>query len=282
MRQKKKILRLLLLALVLTCCLALTGCGFRNKTLDGQMEKLVDVLNQDDYGGFVSLFHPNAALLPSLHDTYEELRDAWIPVEPGDLKLIGFNVSSAAEVKVYQGNYLLPRQDEYNALTLIYVQNSAGSGIENLSLWDYRGQNSLGARIRSASVVQCVWTVLCLGFVIFTIVDILRKRPKLFGCYLLLPLVYFTIRVFSFALYIPTGCIVYWCIRRLALQKKEQEKTAALSPSAWTPPPGQWQNPPPGPWQTPPQPQAQNAPAQPQDPAEQPEEASEQPEEASK
>ena len=121
-----------LLTLWLICCLALTGCGFRNKTLDGQMEQIVEVLNRDDYEGFRALLYPEFAEKPELPEIYDSLRSSWVTVDVSKVSLLKFQVTTSKGYSIYDGVYRLPRTDELNALQFRYVKSEDGEGITDL------------------------------------------------------------------------------------------------------------------------------------------------------
>ena len=62
-------------------------------------------------------------------------------------------------------------------------------------------------------------------FIIFSIVDVVRKKPRRYGWYIVLCIVVFWFN-FNHVRYIvlPLGALIYWCIRKKLLTRKAAMK----------------------------------------------------------
>ena len=208
-----------LLCIMLFCGLFLTGCTLKNETLDGQAQRAITALNEGDEDAFVSLLYSDEEF--DGHGFYNQLIDIWKPINVDDIKLTSFHVSnilsSGKSVKRYEGVYSIPRNDEYNVLSFVYVESEDGSGITGL----YLGKTT--SKTVSSSMGDIVLFLACLGIIAITIVDIIRKKPSKYGIYIAVALLFVRFHVNAFAVYIPVGSIAYWCMRKKILASKEQD-----------------------------------------------------------
>lgn len=215
----KKRFRILLMALLLACCLILSGCGqLKNEVLEGQMSAMVTALNREDYDAFRDLCYPFEDSEMALRTGFEELCANWVPLEPEQLELVQYTESRNAEGTLVQGIFRLPRNDEYNALLIEYWKTEEGSGLVTFRITQVPEGRMKATKLTSNRILQWGWYLLNLGFIIVTIVDIIRKKPSKYGLYIVMALVFFNLRIFvngfSFTLSIPLGSLIYWIIRR--------------------------------------------------------------------
>ena len=205
------------LFVVLFSVFTLTGCSLKNKTLDSQAEELINALNADDEESFTSLLYPSQEV--DTHSFYTQFIDYWEIVNYEDVKLISINVSnrnhSGQSIKGYEGIYQLPRNDEYSNLKIIYTVTDEGSGITDIYLGTFNAQT------QTASTVNLVSMIICFVVILVTIVDVIRQRPPMFGVYIVIALLFFSIRINGISLSIPIGAISYWCARKRVLEDKE-------------------------------------------------------------
>ena len=215
----------ILMAAVLACCLFLSGCTVKNETLDAQLDRTLAALNQDDREAFLALLYPGVESEADLEEGYRQIREIWIPTAREDVELVKYNVNASSQQKAYQGIYRLPRTDEFGYLEIDYLETKEGRGLVGLHMGmiEEPEQESYGAG-------QWIYIVLYFAVVVFTIVDIIRKKPRKYGWYILLALVYFRLRINSFSATIPLGSIVYWCIRKRLLREKEAAAMAPATP----------------------------------------------------
>lgn len=220
---------------LLLCCLLLTGCSEKMKsdTLDAQLEQVLDALNRGDEEAFLTLFYPGADSQLDLHQFYAQFRDVWIPTEQNQTELVRYNVNSSSKQTYFQGIYRLPRSDEYSHLEIDYLETEEGRGLTGLKMGSFSEQSSGTAGTR-----QKIYNALYLVLLLLTVVDIIRKKPTKYGWWIVLTFIFFRIRINRFALAIPVGAIVYWCLRkRLLKEKAEKLKPPVCEPPSEAAPP---------------------------------------------
>ena len=222
MRRKKKLA--VLMAAVLACCLFLSGCAVKNETLDAQLDRTLAALNQDDREAFFALLYPGLESNIDLDEGYRQIREIWIPTERENVELVRYNVNASPQQKAYQGIYRLPRSDEFAYLEIDYLETKEGRGLVGLHMGMIEEPEQ-----KTYGVGQWINIVLYAAFVLFTVVDVIRKKPRKYGWYIVLALLYFRLRINSFSVSLPLGSIIYWCIRKKLLREKE---AAAMTPAA--------------------------------------------------
>lgn len=204
-----------LTAAILCFCLFLSGCGLKSETLDAQLDLVLSALNRDDRDAFVALLYPGLGSESDMEEGYRQIREVWIPTERESVKLVRYNFNASSGQKMYQGIYQLPRSDEYGYLEIVYLETAERSGLVGLHMGMIEESQK-----NTSGIGQWIFTILYLAFVLFTIVDVVRKKPRKYGWYIVLSFLYFSLRVNSFAVTIPLGSILYWCVRRKLLMNK--------------------------------------------------------------
>lgn len=209
----KKRLAILLLAAL---CLLLAGCSFHNETLDAQMRAVVTALNAENETAFTKLLLMPEADESDLHALYTDLHGRWKPVDPDTAKLIGVNINIRSGEKTSEGNYIF---ENGQSLSFRYYEGDYGKGITAIGV-SHSKEFETGVYYGSGWIVTLICAVAGLAFVVVTIVDIARKKPRNYGWYFVMAVVTFSLRVNAFRITLPLGAIIWWCIRRSVLQKK--------------------------------------------------------------
>ena len=207
-----------LLSVMVFACMVLTGCALKNETLDSKVKQVVDSLNAQDEESFIGLLYPSQGY--DTHAYYSLFIEYWKPINYEEVKLLNIKVSSNIEsgkqIKTYEGIYQLPRDDQYNNLRIVYTETEDARGITDL----YLGKFS--TTTNSTSIMSWIIRGICFAFIVITIVDVIRKRPPKFGIYIVIALLFFSLRINNLSVMIPLGAISYWCARKAILKKKEE------------------------------------------------------------
>lgn len=233
---KKRFLALCLLGILALGCLGLSGCGFKNEILDEQMARMVTALNEGDEAAFTALLYPGMEKEYDLHELFAQLEEYWAPIAPEELSLVSFNIYAGTNGKSSQGMYDVPGNERINTLLLVYAETEEASGVSTIYLQQRDGQEAAKGK---GNVPSLILSILCAAVQILTIVDIVVKKPRKYGWYILLALFFFNFTLhlneMSFTLSIPLGAIVYWCLRKKLLREKA-EVTQMSDPSVPIPP----------------------------------------------
>ncbi len=217
----KKRFRGMLLFALLCAALAffLSGCGFKNELLDSRMQVFVQSLGENDPDEVLRLFHPDVPVSrEKFTEWFDTVRGIWQPGESDKIELRGININKtlkrgdgkAAGDTVYKGTYVVKSGEAVYAVDMTYQITDGGEGITYLNF-------AVGQKTGA-------WVYIAVGvvaaFILWTIVDIIRKRPKYFVVLILVALfLHLTITVNGVRYGIPVGCIGYW-ISRYAEKKK--------------------------------------------------------------
>ena len=233
---KRRLLILCLLAVFVFGCLGLSGCTFKNETLDQQMSLVVAALNEGDEAAFAALLYPGMEEEYDLQALFDQMEGYWEPVAPEELSLVSFHIRKGTAGNISEGMYTVPGNEKINSLQLVYVENEEGRGLSTVYLQQWDEQEADGA---GKSTPEWILTGLCVAFLILTIVDVLVKKPRKYGWYVVLALFFFTFTLHlnesSFGLSLPIGAIVYWCMRGKLLREKAKLAAATLSSAAISP-----------------------------------------------
>lgn len=249
---------LILLCAALLFCLSLGGCGMiKNEEMDQRLEKLILALNEDDGEKVFQSMYPGAVSREDFDIGYSYIQNIWNPSDTYTVKMNSINVKKNVGSNasyLCQAEYYVLFEDSAYYVTLVYLSDSGGAGLYNINVSSTSNTILLSGSLLTPgenSIGQ--WLLLLLGilewiFAVFTIVDIIRKRPRLFGLWILAALVFFYVgyttngSAFQFNLGVqifilpglklyggglrqlivtlPAGSIVYWCRRKKLIAKK--------------------------------------------------------------
>ena len=220
-----------ILMMFLVFCLVFGGCTLQDQVLDEQMRLVVAALNAGDVDMLAPYLLPEAGDREALEKGFSGIQKIWVRVDADQVKLVQLNknVRTAAGTKteIRVGVYQLPKTDGLWYLKLTYRITGDEKGLLGVNV--SQGQEA-GAAAKSWS--DTVIRLICLAAAILTIVDILRHKPRRYGWYIVLALFTFRFYTFTngattFALRLPLGAIIYWCLRKRILATAPSAKAKA-------------------------------------------------------
>lgn len=248
-----------LLLSVLLCCI-LSGCAdfIKSEEMDKEVVNLIEALNEDNADQIFQSMYPGVVTREEFDESYEAVRKLWEKSDEYTTKLNSINTrknfTQSGDIRICQAQYYVYTQAQDYTITFTYRSDDIGDGVYQFNL-------NVGAEpvlvsggfttARKNSALQ--WALLMLSvlsylFIVVTAVDILRKRPRLFGVWLAASLTFIAFQiqaapanlhvggnvswfVFSafkiystgsrrFVFALPVGAIVYWCLRKRLLSQK--------------------------------------------------------------
>ena len=206
----------LLAAMLAVLCLLLCGCSFHNKTLDAQMRAVVAALNEDDEAAFAELLYLPEPGEEDVHALYSGLHELWIVSDPDTARMRNIQINTTNGEKHYTGDYIF---DSGMALRISYYSGDFGSGIEEIAVGAHEAQSDTPLPRFDAHLIPLLASgVLSLIAVVVTIVDIVRKKPRNYGWFIVLAIVTFRLNLNDWRIVLPLGAIVWWCIRSSVLK----------------------------------------------------------------
>lgn len=245
---------------ILLCCL-LSGCAglLKNERMDQETELLIAALNADDADQIFDAMYPDVVTREEFDNSYESIRQIWNQCDEHTTKLnsIHFNNNKNKSEHIFtcQAQYYIYTPEDSYTLNLTYRSDDQGKGIYGFHLAPGTTPVLISGgftTFRTNSVFQWIVLVFCVLsyiFILVTAADILRKRPRLYGAWLLasFAFVYLQIRfapnnlhvggsiqlfvisalkvynagVRNFVVAFPVGALVYWCMRKRLLAKKQ-------------------------------------------------------------
>ncbi len=231
---KYKRLIFVVLTGILILSLVLSGCAIHNETLDAQMQKAISALNQKDNDALRQMLPVDGIDEEAFQADLEQLYNVWVPTDPSEAKLVQLNVIKSPDQTGMRGVYLVPGNEQYNCVQLIYIETKDGTDALNRIELGWADNNNPAAAGTPLGITGTVLAVISFAVIILTIIDIARKRPRKYGWYIVLSLFTFFLSVNGVRLTAPLGSIIYWCIRSALLQKKavaEAENQLILNPT---------------------------------------------------
>lgn len=255
----KKPSTLLFLFPILLCCF-LSGCAslLKNERMDEEVEQLIAALNEDNADQIFSSMYPDVVTREEFDASYDTIRQIWEKSEKYTIKLNAINtnknVNNSGGITTCQAQYYVYTEDKDYTFTITYRIDDKGEGLYGFNLTPGTIPVLISGGFTTArknSALQ--WGALIFGvisyiFIIVTVIDILRKRPRLYGVWLVASLTFFAFRVqavpdnfhvggfvtwfamsafkiysngirnFVFAL--PVGAVVYWILRKKMLTQR--------------------------------------------------------------
>lgn len=250
-----------LLLSILVCCL-LSGCGtlIKNEQMDREVERLIAALNEDDADRIFLSLYPDVVTREEFDQSYESIRKIWKKSYSHTKKLNAINTKktfgSSGNSSICEAQYYVYMKDNFYTFNLTYLSDNNGEGLYGFYLKPGAEPMMISGSFATAgenSLLQ--WVILILGvlsylLIIITVVDILRKRPRLFGLWLAAALTFFSfhlqivgddfymgvgvhwfvmsaLKIYnngSLILFLafPAGAIVYWCLRKKLLVPKSE------------------------------------------------------------
>lgn len=266
---KKSLLKRILVLMMAVVLLLLCGCAAMEEggaVLDEQLEAFMACVEAKDKDGAAELAY-NQEFGEDIREFFDGLTDYW-PAKAGDVHTRqSLNVTVGNRGKTYKGSYLVASNGENYVVDIAYVEDDNGAGITmlyaNLSSDVAAAATPTGTLQSAAQNTPIQWCFLAIrllfvGFVIFTVVDILRKKPRYYGLWILAALFYLVVRLrlsemnvnfhitfgilattewlkypdglTNIVLGLPAGSIAYWCVRGSLLRQKAAK---AAAEAAW-------------------------------------------------
>lgn len=253
--QTKKFSPILIIFLCLTVILTfmLSSCRIiKNDFLDDQLTTFMEHLEKDNREAALSMIHPSVR--SEFNGTYDQIREYW-PVSRNDkFTLTYINVNISGGIKTYRGTYKVTSSGEVYHIDLTYIDNGAGKGISSFHvISDAEYDEAENQQSVIPSSILLIIRLLIFGFMVFTIVDICLKKPRLYGWWIVLALICigagiqfsneeirfsFLVNIFpslfitnnthltAYGMTLPVGTILYWCLRKILLRKKAEQVAA--------------------------------------------------------
>lgn len=248
----KKLRIAILLLSVLICCF-LSGCTnlLKSEYMDEKLEDFIEALNEDDADRIYLSMYPDASTREEFDALYEPIRQIWKKSDSYTTKLISFNTNktfgNSGTSTIRKAQYYVYTEENDYTISLAYLSDNNGDGLYQFNLIAGAEPVLLSGGFTTAkenTMLQWVVLVFCVLsyiFIIVTIVDIFRKRPRLYGVWLVAALTFFSfqaqvtsanfhiggmvtwfsmsaLKIYSngsryFVLALPAGAIVYWFLR---------------------------------------------------------------------
>lgn len=286
---KKTLLKRLCCIMLVLLILLLCGCStLKNakQALESHSQEIDDLLvevmtcveNHDEQGA--------KALFYAVDQTwdFEGITNYWPvhstdPFEQRDLNYTK-NISGKESQAITSAVYCVHSGSEDYQVTLVKQSDNNGSGIISFNVVSVQelldaGIEPVGSKLPAANKTSGQWCflvfwVLALVFVLITIIDIIRKKPKKYGLWIVLALVFIGFQFSAGAnnvttrflfgilqksqwvkssngtntlqLSLPIGALIYWILRKTLLKKKEnhtfavpvEESTTEIPPQDFT------------------------------------------------
>lgn len=258
--KKKRIVCLLFS--ILACCF-LTGCGnlLKNEQMDREVERLIAALNEDDADRIYQSLYPGIVTREEFDESYEAIRKIWEKSYTHTKKLNAINtkktMGNTGNSNICEAQYYIYTPDKFYTINISYLSDDIGEGMGGFYLQPGAEPMQISGSFTTASensVLQWViliYATLSYLLIIITVVDILRKRPRLFGLWLVVVLAFFSfllrkvpdntyvsvgvnwfimssLKIYNngswiLILAVPAGAVVYWCLRRRLLDRKAEK-----------------------------------------------------------
>lgn len=246
---------------ILLCCF-LAGCAdlLKSEEMDREVERILEALNEDDADLIFQSMYPGVVTREEFDASYESVRQIWNKSDDYTMKLTSINTNKnynqSGNSLVRQARYYIYTQDQDYTIMLTYRSDDHGEGVYQFNLNIGAEPVLVSGGFTTASENSALqWGLLILSvlsylFIVVTVIDILRKRPRLYGLWIVAALAFagFSIQVApgnfhlglrliwlvlsafkiysngirSFVFVLPVGAIVYWCMRKKLLVKKMQ------------------------------------------------------------
>ncbi len=266
---KKSIAKRILAAMLAIVLLLLCGCASIEEggaVLDEKLEAFMACIEANDKEGAAELAY-NQEFGKNMHDAFDDIASHWPAKASDSYTRQSLNVTIRNGAKSYQGSYLVESGGESYIVDIAYAEDDNGAGITmlyaNLGSEVAAATKPTGTMKTAAQNTPLQWSFLAVrlifvGFAIFTIVDILRKKPRHYGLWILAAIFYLTVSLrlsgmnvnfhvtfgilastewlkypdglTNIVLGLPAGAIAYWCVRDSLLRQKAAK---AAAEAAW-------------------------------------------------
>lgn len=251
-----------LLFTILLCCF-LSGCAdlLKNERMDQEVEQIIAALNEDDADQIFQFMYPDVVTREEFDKSYEPIRQTWKKCDEHTIKMTSININNNQNnseiIRTYRAQYYVYTSEDSYTINLTYRSDNKGEGLYafNLTPGTIPVLISGGfTTFKANSAFQWVLLMVCILsylFVIVTVVDILKKRPRWYGAWLAAAFAFIclqmqivpnnihvnggvsffamsSLKVYStgarnFVAAFPAGALVYWCMRKKLLVKRSMD-----------------------------------------------------------
>ena len=253
-------------ALVCVLILLFSGCAALKEgraILDDQMEQIMHSIEANDKAAFAKLAH-DAQYAQALFNAFDDLATLW-PAETQDTYYnLSLNITTANGESAYQGEYLVRSDGKFYTINISYQQDVEGAGITYLraelcsnpfSMDLPTGTLATAGKNSLPQWLFLLFWLACVGFSVFTIIDVARKQPQYYGLFFLVALAFVSVSLsfsatnfhlnwsisilgvsrwlqypnggHTFVLSLPIGAVAYWCMRKSLLRQKAEKSAQA-------------------------------------------------------
>lgn len=244
------------------CCCILAGCAdlLKNEDMEQRAMYLIEAFNEDDADRIFQEMYPGVVTREEFDKSYEAVRELWETSDEYTIKLKSMNTkknfNQSGDFSICQAQYYVYTQAKDYTITFTYRVDDSGEGLYQFHLNVGTVPVLVSGGITTAgenSALQwalLIFSALSYLLVIVTVVDILRKRPRLYGVWLIAALFFAAFRIqaapanfhlggnvallvlsafkiyttgsrnFVFAL--PVGAIIYWCMRKRLMTQNDK------------------------------------------------------------
>ena len=238
-------------------CLLVTACTseLSNEVLDGQWKKLQTAWAANDEDQLSKLVYFGDFTEEEFHDFFHDVLEYW-PVKQDDVySLVQLDIKKANDYNQWTGVYSGITDGQAYLIEIVYLESEEINEIVSfrVALEEYLAAESTQYEPSGVLhwIVLAYWIV-CLIAVFVSIVDVFRKKPRRYGLWILLMLVFagvcysiggghvefkfvvglfydswyeaFTSGGFILQVTVPFGVIFYWCRRKSLLKAKAQKE----------------------------------------------------------
>ena len=212
-------IRIAKISCLIALVLFLSSCSENDVLIKEKKDIVISCLNDHDLDGLQNLFYPDRFSNEELEANLQEIADIWHPVDADDARLIRFNsriqIYNDQRFNLCEGVYRLPGDMAQYALYISFEEINDTKGITDIHMIPL-----------SDSPISLIIRIACFCFIAFSIVDVVIKKPRKYGCYILLCLmnIPYNINEATFAA-IPVGAAIYWFLRKNLMKEKASMKT---------------------------------------------------------
>ena len=220
-RNTRVICTVILFSILLFC---LTGCSQRNEILDGQLSQVIENLFDNKPDELYEMFYPEAiGSKEEFIEWYHKINDMFPHFSGIEPKLKSQTVRSTVSKDqmrktTYQGIYGFNYENERYQFIITYLETETACGILNVNVEKVMKLNG------TAVTILILITLLWIAFVGFTVVDIIKQKPRKHVLWLILSLLLtFSLTSHGVRFGIPIGSVIYWSVRKRLLKGSRKE-----------------------------------------------------------
>ena len=231
MLSEKKVVRFgFVICLIVLVTVCLSGCSiFHEELLDSQVSQFISCVSSNRPDECFEMFYPGIITdKEAYYEKFAAIHEKWQSLSFEMLSMTGFKITetnkrSKVREKTYKGTYSFKYNDVRCLLTVSYLETSEAKGITSLEIEETSSSGAL-------FIISIALTVLIFGFVIYTVYDIVRHKPKGYVLWIMVAvLLTLAIPIGNAKFGIPLGGIIYWCKRNSLYRKQEIQTNSSNS-----------------------------------------------------